>query len=917
MPKLLLIDGSNYLFRAFHALPPLSTSRGEPSGAIKGFHSMLGNVSRLVKPDAIACVFDAPGKTFRHELYPEYKANRPPMPPELRSQIEPVKELVRLMGIPLLIVPGVEADDVLATLARRAAALGMDTVIATGDKDLAQVVDEHVTLINTMTRQVLDRNGVFEKYGVYPERIIDYLALMGDKVDNVPGINKCGPKTAAKWIAEYGSLDGVAEHAGEVKGKIGEYLREGLATLSLSRALVTINCDAPVAARPEELVQAQADEAGLAEFFQHWEMSAGRKTAAARKAPVRAAPEPTGQGDLFGAMPQDVPAPLEKPAAEGEFGMAVSRAELQALAELLARAGDSRLPAAIEIFADRERFMHDTPVGIGFCLSPLRTVYVPLNHEGEGNALLEDFLQVLGPWFSGGAGKVMHDAKWGRHALENLGVTVGGTVHDTMLMSYVIEAHLKHDLERLAARYAATAVPGYEELLGKGASRRPARSVPADEASAFVSGRVRVLRALCSVLMVKLQADGALKTVYETLELPVENVLWRMERTGVLVDAALLGAQSEELGREAAALEAAIHEMAGVQFNLASPRQLSDVLFNRLGIAPKGKKLASGAYSTGEEVLSELSLDYPIAKKVLEYRALTKLKSTYTDKLPQMIDEKDGRVHTTFGQATAVTGRLASSEPNLQNIPVRTEEGRRVREAFVAPPGMKIISADYSQIELRVMAHISGDEGLLRAFREGQDVHRATASEVFGVDIGNVTAQQRRMAKVINFGLIYGMSAWGLRQNLGVEKGVAEHYIEQYFARYPKVKKYMEDIRAQARTHGYVQTAFGRRLWLPDIASSRIPVQKAAERAAINAPMQGTAADLIKMAMVAVQRWLEETGAASRMILQVHDELILEVPQAEVETVREALPRLMAGVASLKVPLVAEVGVADNWEAAH
>ncbi len=917
MSKLLLIDGSNYLFRAFHALPPLTTSRGEPSGAIKGFHSMLGNVSRLVRPDAIACVFDAPGKTFRHEMYPQYKANRPPMPEELRSQIAPVQELVRLLGIPLLIVPGVEADDVLATLARRASAAGMDTVIATGDKDLAQVVDEHVTLINTMSRQVLDRTGVFEKYGVYPERIIDYLALMGDKVDNVPGINKCGPKTAAKWIAEYGSLDGVIEHAQEVKGKIGEYLREGIPGLAMSRALVTINCEAPVAEQPDQLRQAAADEDALAAFFLRWEMSSGRKAAVKKQPAAKTAPQPAMQGDLFGQMPAEAPAQPLAPAPKGAFQTAQSPQELESLALMLRAAQDQRLPVGIEVFADKKRFMHDEPVGIGFAVTPLATVYVPLAHEAGGNAEPEVFLKTLGAWFAGACPKVMHDAKWARHALTNIGLELGGTVHDTMLMSYVIEAHLKHDFERLAARYLSTALASEDEFLGKGAARKPASGVPVPEASDYVCTRVRALRALCSVLLVKLSAEPELMQVYETLELPVEQVLWQMERTGVLLDAGQLMRQSAQLGKQAEAIRKEVIEMAGVEFNLASPKQLSDILFNRMGIAPKGKKLASGAYSTGEEVLSELALDYPIAKKILEFRALAKLKSTYTDKLPQMIDEADGRVHTTFGQATAVTGRLASSEPNLQNIPVRTEEGRRVREAFVSPKGMQIISADYSQIELRVMAHISGDEGLLRAFREGKDVHRATASEVFGVSLEQVTPQQRRMAKVINFGLIYGMSAWGLRQNLGVERGVAEHYIEQYFAKYPKVKAYMENIRVQAKSHGYVQTAFGRRLWLPDIASSRIPVQKAAERAAINAPMQGTAADLIKKAMVAVQKWLEQTGSKSRLILQVHDELILEVPEEEVEQVRQALPQLMAHVAELKVPLLAEVGVAGNWEEAH
>lgn len=923
MPTLLLVDGSNYLFRAFHALPPLATSRGEPTGAIKGFNGMLKSVGDLIKPDRMACVFDAKGKNFRHDIFADYKANRPPMPEELRSQIEPIFELVRLKGWPLLQVEGVEADDVLATLAVRAKAAGWRCVIATGDKDLAQMVDDDITLVNTMTHTRFDRQAVFDKYGVWPEQIIDYLALMGDKVDNVPGINKCGPKTAAKWLAQYKTLDALVADAGSITGKIGQYLREGLEFLPLAKQLVTINSNVDLAVGLDDLVPAPADEEKLTVFYQRWEMRsaaaaskarAKTKTAAAAPAQQDAgqgpAPAIPAQGDLFGAAAPAMAVP------SGAHATAASREELEQLAGRLQQAAAARLPVAVVLFADNRSAMHDRAAGIAFAVTPLETFYVPLRHAGTANASLDDVKAVLADWFAGPASKVLHDAKYGIHVLANDGITLDGPVHDTMLMSYVLEAHLKHDFEHLAGRTLGFVIDDGSSILGKGAGKVAAASVAADKAAPWAAARAGYVRTAAAVMLARLRIDAALSKIYHNEELAVMRVLARMERTGVLIDCGLLNEQSRELGGRISEVTARIEELAGESFNPSSPKQLARILFDKLGL-PVKKKTAGGTPSTDEEVLSELALDYPLPKLVLEFRTLSKLKSTYTDKLPAMADAGDRRVHTTFGQASAVTGRLASSDPNLQNIPVRTAEGRRIRRAFVAPAGWRIVSADYSQIELRIMAHLSQDAGLIEAFAQGRDIHRATAAEVFGVSIDQVTGDQRRMAKVINFGLIYGMSAFGLAQNLGVGRTVAANYIEQYFARYPGVARYMDNTRHLARTQGYVETAFGRRLWLPDIRSSRAPVRAGAERAAINAPMQGTAADLIKLAMVAVQKWLDDEKMASRMILQVHDELILEVPEAECEAVAKRLPELMAGVAALRVPLIAEVGVAGNWDEAH
>lgn len=948
MSKILLIDGSNYLFRAFHGLPDLRTSQGEPTGALRGFFGMLGKVWALAKADHAVIVFDAPGKTFRHDMFPAYKSNRPPMPDDLRVQIEPLHQALRDLGWPLVSISGVEADDVIATIAEKARAAGMKAVIATGDKDMAQLVDDDIVLLNTMNTKFYDREGVIEKYGVPPERIIDYLSLMGDKVDNVPGIEKCGPKTAAKWIAEYGDLDGVKANADNVKGKVGEYLRAGLPFLDDARRLTTIcrTCELPEACAIDQLVVKPASAEAIAAFCRRWEMSPSTLKRAApagvatpQAEPSRAVEAPDGLGGLFGGIeeaPQDEKTtteavtpvepkkavPAKTPVMATSFSPALAEKpddipfveikDLMGLDDVVGRLTEDRsLPVGLTLLWDGEA-RHAELVGMGIALSAKDVFVLRL----AGDLTTERVLDMLRPWLEGATPKVMHDAKTVWHVLRGLGVTLGGTLHDTMLMSYVLEAHLKHDLKLLAARHLMREMPTHEDVLGKGAKAILAKDADPQQVLTLLAEESAVLRGLFAVLATRLDADQGLRAIYDEIEQPLLEVLARMEDTGVAIDAFRLAQQSEALGIRIDELVNEAYKIAGETFNLSSPKQLGQILFTKLGL-PVKKKTSSGTPSTDEEVLTELSLDYPLPKLILEHRRLTKLRSTYLDKLPRMVDPKDGRVHTTFGQAIAVTGRLASSDPNLQNIPVRTTEGRQVREAFVAESGGVIISADYSQIELRIMAHLSEDPGLLQAFARGEDIHRATAAEVFGRRPEDVTSEERRMAKVINFGLIYGMSAFGLAQNLGIERRVASHYIDEYFARYPGVKRYMEAKREEAHAQGYVETAFGRRLWIPEIASSRKPLQAAAERAAINAPMQGTAADLIKRAMIRVDAWLKEAGLKTRLVLQVHDELILEAPLDEAELVKEKVPQLMAEVASLRVPLVAEVGAGDSWGAAH
>ena len=920
MPTVLLVDGSNYLYRAFHGLPDLRTSAGEPTGAIKGFANMLHMIREMVKPDYAACIFDAHGGTFRDEIYPQYKANRPPMPEDLASQVEPIHEMIRALGWPLLQVPGIEADDVIGTLSRQAQALGMKVFIATGDKDMSQLVNEQVVIVNTMTRQVLDPEGVKGKYGVAPEQIIDYLSLMGDNVDNVPGIYKCGPKTAAKWITEFGSLDAVMARADEVKGKAGEYLREGLSFLPTARVLVTIKTDADLSEYVpmglESLVFAPEDSAFLEGFYARWEMQQSKKKVARHRTEKKQEQPQTAEiPGLFDEIAQEEPQAELSVVQTGEMSIVHTEDELE---KLVAELQGQSKPVAFEVFAEHTDGMHAALVGLGLAYGE-KSAYVPFAHLSGKAPSAEAVRRLLGPWLATDSAKVTCEGKFARHALLNAGMMLSKQTDDITLLSYVYEAHMKHDVANLSLRWLKADVPALEDLLGKGAKAKPAAQAEIEAAAGFAAERARAILQLYRVLHDRVAADEGLKRIYETIELPTQNVLFTMERNGVLIESLRLSAQSDALGDEIVQIEARCHRMAGHEFNLASPKQLSHVLFEelKLPVPPKTKKTASGGYSTGEEVLQQLALDYPLPKAILEFRRLSKLKSTYTDKLPLMVFGKTGRVHTTFGQTTAVTGRLASSDPNLQNIPVRTAEGRRVREAFVAGCGKQIVSADYSQIELRIMAHLSGDEGLLEAFHRGLDIHRATAAEVFGVALEQVTPDQRRTAKVINFGLIYGMSAFGLASNLGIEPSAARSYIDRYFARYPKVKLYMESTRELAHRQGYVETAFGRRLWLPDIQSSRAQVRAAAERAAINAPMQGTAADLIKMAMIDVERWIEEQKLKALLVLQVHDELVLEVPDEEVPLVKETLPRLMQGVATLKVPLLAEVGVGESWEAAH
>lgn len=915
MTKLLLIDGSNYLFRAYHALPPLTTSQGEPTGALKGFNAMLRNVYAMIAPDYVACVFDAHAKTFRHALYPNYKANRPPMPEDLRVQLEPIFQMVKLLGWPLLQVPGVEADDVLATLACRASDKGIKVFIATGDKDLAQVVTDNICLVNTMTHEIFNREGVKAKYGVYPERIVDYLTLMGDKVDNVPGITKCGPKTAVKWLETYGSLQGVIDAAPAVKGKIGEYLREGIANLDLAHRLVTIKSDVALDVSLQDLTLHPASATELAGFYARWQMrspgfkkdgsAAAGQSVASKKTPM------TGQQvDLFTSGDSTMaPAALE---GDVSFAVADSDKTLKTLATRLAQLKES--PVALALLADKFRPMHDTAAALAFAVTPLEIYVVPVKKTGPiGPDVLRE---VLGPWFDSESPKVFHDAKYARHVLANMGMALRGLTKDVMLASYVLEAHMSHTLPELARRHLATVLTDDETLLGKGSLRIKAEDVDLKKAYPYLARRAAVIKALDGVLTEKLARDKALTTLYREMELPVSAILWSMERTGVCIDTTLLAKESAELAERIDQVETKITVLSGEPVNPASPKQLAHILFEKLQL-PAKKKTSGGTHSTSEEVLSELALDYPIAQQILEFRKLTKLKNTYTDKLPEMVDAADGRVHTTFGQATAVTGRLASSDPNLQNIPVRTPEGRRVRAAFVAKPGGVIVSADYSQIELRLMAHLSGDERLIAAFTAGKDVHRATASEVFGVPIESVTDEQRRMAKVINFGLIYGMSAFGLAKNLGIDRTRAKLYMDEYFARYPGVARYMEKTRREAIEKGFVRTLWGRRLWIPELKSPNAQVRAAAERAAINAPVQGSAADVIKRAMIAVDAWIKKEELQTRLILQVHDELVFEVPENEVERVKKAVPRLMAGVAHFEIPLLTQVGVASNWEAAH
>ncbi|MBX9266365.1 DNA polymerase I [Chromobacterium violaceum] len=928
MKTLLLIDGSSYLYRAFHAMPDLRSPDGRPVGAVYGMVNMLRRLEKEVEFDYSACVFDAKGKTFRDDLYPEYKANRPSMPEELASQITAVHDVVQASGWPMLVVPGVEADDVIGTLARLGAAAGMKVIVSTGDKDMAQLVTPDVTLVNTMTNELLDEAGVKEKFGVPPSLIIDYLTLIGDKVDNVPGVDKCGPKTAVKWLEEYGSLDAIIAQAGSVGGKVGENLRAALDWLPMGRRLITIDCDVDLAADLPHglpgLQHGQKDKPRLAELFQdlgfrtfYREVTEGAEMPAVAQRGEDAPRGGEAQGDMFAepAAPAAPPAPSAGALAR-HYETILTEAQLDAwLAKLMAAKAVSFDTETTSLDPMQARI-----VGVSFSVEAGHAAYLPLEHHYAGapqQLPLEAALAKLKPWLEDASKKKCgQNLKYDCHVLANHGIALAGIADDSMLASYVLESHQRHNMDDLARRHLGENTVSYEEICGKGAKQIGFGEVDVDIAANYAAEDADITLRLNQFFAGQLFGD--LEKVYRDIELPVAEVLFKMERHGVLIDRDKLAAQSHQLGSQMLELEQRAYELAGQPFNLNSPKQLQEILFGKLAIPTKGvKKTPSGGYSTDESVLEQLALDHPLPKCILEYRGLAKLKSTYTDKLPTLIYPQTGRVHTTYAQAVAITGRLASNDPNLQNIPVRTAEGRRVREAFIAPAGWQIVSADYSQIELRIMAHLSDDEGMLKAFASGEDIHRATAAEVFGVELAAVTSDQRRAAKAINFGLIYGMSAFGLAAQLDIERSAAQQYIDRYFMRYPGVAEYMQTTREKAREQGYVETVFGRRLYLPDIKLSNPGRRAGAERAAINAPMQGTAADLIKLAMIAVQDWLERDGLQSKLIMQVHDELVLEVPQAELEQVKRRLPEIMAGAAELKVPLLAEVGAGDSWEAAH
>ena len=926
-PTLLLVDGSSYLYRAYHAMAQLSAPDGAPTGALYGVLNMLRRLRADYVHDYCAVVFDAKGKNFRHEMFPDYKATRPPMPDDLRPQAEALPDLVRLMGWPVLVIPQVEADDVIGTLAAMAGEAGWNVVVSTGDKDMAQLVNDRVTLVNTMSGETLDINGVKEKFGVRPDQIRDYLALMGDKVDNVPGVEKCGPKTAVKWLEAYGSLAGVMEHAAEIKGKVGENLQAALPQLPLSYDLVTIKTDVDLHTELsdglESLRRTSPKWSQLAVDFKRWGFRTWLKEAESRM-------HEAADGDLFGSGTIGEQAALDMETSSErlpEKAVAPEKLDYQAVTtEAQFTALLDKLSQVDKIGIDTETTsldaMNAALVGISIAFQAGEAVYIPVGHSltaAPEQLDLQDVLGRLKPHLENPAlKKIGQNLKYDQHIFANYGIALNGIAGDAMLASYIIESHLGHGLDELSERWLGLETITYESLCGKGAKQIGFADVAIEQATEYAAQDADFALRLEAHL--RAQMDAKQLEMYEKMELPVAQVLFEMERNGVQIDRAELARQSAELGAELMKLEQEAYAAAGQPFNLNSPKQLQEILFDKMGIPTKGlKKTAKGGISTNEAVLEQLAPDYPLPKIILQNRSLAKLKSTYTDKLPEMISPKDGRVHTTYAQAVAITGRLASNNPNLQNIPIRTAEGRRVRRAFTAPQGSVIVSADYSQIELRIMAHLSGDKTLITAFQNGEDVHRRTAAEVFGIAPENVSPEQRRYAKTINFGLIYGMGQYGLAKSLGIDNLSAKTFIDRYFARYPGVAEYMQRTKEQAAAQGFVETLFGRRLYLPDIRNKNVNARAGAERAAINAPMQGTASDLIKRAMIDVSRWLVSDDLKSKLIMQVHDELVLEVPETELDLVKEKLPQIMAKVdeGMLKVPLVAEVGVGMNWEEAH
>ncbi|MDA0977429.1 MAG: DNA polymerase I [Proteobacteria bacterium] len=894
--QLVLIDGSSYLFRAYHALPQLLSSKGQPTGAIKGVISMIRKLMADYPDSHIACVFDARGKSFRNDIYPDYKANRPSMPDDLRSQIAPIHDIVRSMGLPLLIIDGVEADDVIGTLAKQATDQQMDVLISTGDKDMAQLVSPHVTLINTMTDTVMDEAGVKDKFGVRPDQIIDYLALVGDTSDNIPGVPKCGPKTAVKWLQEYDSLEGVMNRADEIKGKVGEYLRESLELLPVSYELATIRTDVALEQTVDELELAEPDREQLLQYYTEFEFKQWV--------------EELGTGG-------DAIADTAADQLETSYDIVYTEAELDAWIDLLAEA---------DVFAfDTETtsidYMDAKLVGVSFCCQAGQAAYVPFAHDYEGapeqlpmalvldrlKPLLEDPKKTI----------VGQNLKYDISVMAAHGVRIQASLFDTMLESYVLNSvGSRHNMDDLALKYLGVSTVHFEDIAGKGAKQLTFNQIEIEEGGHYAAEDADITWRLHEVLWPRLQAEPSLADVYTRIELPLVPILSRIERTGVLVDESQLNIQSKEIEKRMRELEQDAFGLAGEEFNLGSTKQLQEIFFEKLGL-PVIKKTPKGQPSTAEPVLQELALDYPLPRVIMEYRSMSKLKSTYTDQLPKQISASTGRVHTSYHQAVAATGRLSSTDPNLQNIPIRTAEGRRVRKAFVAPEGYKVMAADYSQIELRIMAHLSGDEGLVQAFNGGLDIHKATAAEVFGVALDAVQDEQRRSAKAINFGLIYGMSAYGLGRQLNIGRGDAQAYIDLYFERYPGVKEYMDRTRSLAAEQGYVETLFGRRLYLPEIKASNFQRRQAAERTAINAPMQGSAADIIKLAMIAVDDWLQTSGIDARITMQVHDELVLEVQESQVDQVAAGVEERMSAAASLSIPLVVEAGIGDNWDEAH
>ena len=904
--KLLLVDGSSYLYRAFHALPPLTNSKGEPTGAVLGVINMLNKLMKEESPSRVAVVFDAPGRTFRDDLFDQYKAHRAPMPDDLRSQVQPLLDAVAAMGLPLLRIVGVEADDVIGTLATQAADAGYEVVISTGDKDMAQLVGPRIGLVNTMSNTRLDRDGVKAKFNVFPEQIIDYLALVGDSSDNIPGVTGVGPKTAAKWLGQYQTLDSLIGHAASIAGSVGENLRRELIVLELSRKLATIDTTVPLAVTVDGLTAAPPDLARLREIYSRLELRLllrSLETAALGTAAVLNT-VPTAQA-------------IAAPARHRQYDNVTTQTALEAW---LAKLAAAQL-ISFDTETDSLDYMRAQLVGVSFAVSAGEAAYVPLSHDYPGAPQQLDRARVLAalkPLLEDAAiPKLGHHLKFDCHILANYDIAIAGQRYDSMLESYVLNSvATRHDMDSTVEKYLRLKSIHYEDVCGKGAKQITFNQVDVERAAEYAAEDADLTLQLHQALWPQLEALPRLKALYESIEQPLVPVLYRMERTGVLVDRELLKTQSSELAARMLELEAQAHREAGGAFNVDSPKQLQEILFGKLGI-PVIRKTPTGQPSTAEDVLEELAAAYPLPKLILEYRGVAKLKSTYTDKLPEQIDQQSGRIHTSYHQAVAATGRLSSTDPNLQNIPIRTPEGRRIRQAFVAPPGYSLVAADYSQIELRIMAHLSGDPGLLNAFAEDRDVHQATAAEVFGIALDAVTADQRRSAKAINFGLIYGMSAFGLARQLGIGRGEAQKYVDLYFDRYPGVKRYMDETKQQAREAGFVETIFGRRLYLPDILSRNQAQRQYAERSAINAPMQGTAADIIKRAMIEVDAWLRTSQARARLIMQVHDELILEVADESVETIAQRLRHHMSQAADLRVPLKVDVGIGRNWDQAH